>query len=319
MSAPVVADRRALGTSGLEVSGLCVGTAAWGAHSPDHGVTVDEHDALAAAARMFGGPMNYLDTSNNYGDGEAERRIGRAIASRGGLPAGFVLQTKLDRDPRSGSFSPARLRSSLDESLARLGLDRVPALLLHDPEHIGFAEASRAGGALDTLVAMRDEGLADAIGVGGGPAAMLIEFVHTEALDIVLTHSRFTLVDRTADALITSAHERGVAVVNGAVFAGGVLASYPRSTDLYAYGPGDPRLLAVVDAMGHACATAGVPLAAAAVQQSLRDPRITSTVCGVNTPEQVDRLLELATAPIPDELWAVLDGLTPAPETWRND
>ncbi|WP_200807820.1 aldo/keto reductase [Demequina sp. NBRC 110056] len=319
MNAPDVADRRALGRTDLEVTPVSIGTASWGPSSPDHGVVVTEDEALAAAARVMDGPFNVLDTSNNYGGGESERRIGRAIAARGGLPQGFVLQTKVDRDPATGTFDADRVRRSFEESLDRLGLDRVPSLLLHDPEHLGFAEAARPRGPLDALVSLRDEGLTDVIGVGGGPASMLLEFVRTDLLDVVLTHNRFTLVDRTADALITEAHQRGMGVLNGAVFAGGVLATHPRTSSLYGYAAGDPRLLGTIDAMGRACAEAGVPIAAAALQWSLRDERITSTVCGVGSAAQVDEIAALAAVPIPADLWNLLDDLAPRPDLWRND
>lgn len=79
--------------------------------------------------------MNVLDTANSYGLGRSEERIGAVIRERGGLPNGFVLSTKLDRDAESGRFDGARARRSLKESLERLGLDRVQILHLHNPEH----------------------------------------------------------------------------------------------------------------------------------------------------------------------------------------
>ena len=311
--------RATLAATGIEVTRLCIGTAAWGLTSADHGITVQQDQAVAAALHVMDGPVNYLDTSNNYGEGEAERRIGLAIEHRGGLPDGFVLQTKLDRDPDTGSFAPDRLRRSLEESLERLGVDRVPVVLLHDPEHIGFDEAATPGGALDATVALKEAGLADAVGVGAGPASLLRQFVDTGALDVILTHNRLTLVDRTADALVDHAVEHGVAVLNAAVFAGGILADHPRTTDLYGYGRASTHLLASIDAMGRACARAGVPLGAAALQLSLRDARIASTVVGVASAEQADELLALADVPIADDLWAELAELAPRPDHWRRD
>lgn len=311
--------RAALGCTGIEVSKVCVGTAAWGVSSPDHGVSVPEEQAIAAALATFNGPLNYLDTSNNYGGGEAERRIGLAIARNGGLPPGFVLQTKLDRDPVTHSFDAGRLRQSLEQSLTRLGLDRVPVLFLHDPEAIGFEAAMEPGGPVDTTIALREEGYCDVIAVGGAPVSMMRQFVATDIFDVILTHNRYTLLDRSADVLIHEASDRGQGVLNGAVFAGGVLAQYPRTTDLYGYGKAHPDVLAAIDAMGKACADSGVALIDAALQFSLRDPRISSTVCGVESTAQLDDVLRSAVATIPEELWDELDALCPPPTRWRND
>ncbi|MCS5734662.1 aldo/keto reductase [Herbiconiux daphne] len=308
-----------LGRTGLRVSSICVGTAAWGVDSPVHGVTVSESDAVQTALRAFAGPVNMLDTSNNYGDGESERRIGEAVREAGGVPDGFVLQTKLDRHPVSGSFDADRMRASLDESLGRLGVDRLPILYLHDPEHIGFEAAMAPGGPVESLQRLRDEGYADHIGISGGPASMLLEFVETGLFDALITHNRFTLVDRTADRLIGAAHAAGVGVVNAAVYGGGILTQWPRASDRYHYSAAPTELLDAVDAMGAACDRHGVPLIAAALQFSTRDPRIASTVCGVVSPAQLDDAIENVSLPVPDDLWRELEQLCPSPATWIGD
>jgi D-threo-aldose 1-dehydrogenase len=307
-----------LGRTGLRVSALCVGTAAWGIDSPVHGVTVPEEAAVETAEHAFRGPVNILDTSNNYGDGESERRVGLAIR-RAGLPDGFVVQTKLDRDPVTGSFDPDRMRRSLDESLERLGLSRLPILYLHDPENIGFDAAMAPGGPVESLRMLRDEGFADHIGISGGPASMLERFVATGYFDALITHNRYTLVDRTADHLIDAAHAAGVGVLNAAVFGGGILTTWPRVSDRYHYAAAPEELLRAVDAMGAACERYGVPLIAAALQFSTRDRRIASTVCGVVTPQQLDEALANVQLEIPDALWDELESLCPSEAAWLRD
>lgn len=92
---------------------------------PEHyGYEVSEQAAMATISAAFRGPFNFIDTSNNYGAGAAERYIGRVLADAGGLPPGFVLATKADADPVSGDFSGDRVRRSVEESLERLGLDQ---------------------------------------------------------------------------------------------------------------------------------------------------------------------------------------------------
>ncbi len=310
---------RVLGRTGLSVSPLCLGTAAWGITSPVHGLTVSEDDAVALTLAAFAGPLTFLDTSNNYGDGESERRIGRAVRRAGGVPDGFVIQTKLDRDPGTDSFDPDRMRRSLAESLDRLGIDRVPVLHLHDPEHIGFEAAMRPGGPVDVLRSLRDEGYADFIGISGGPARMLTRFVETGVFDVLITHNRATLVDRTADPLLDAASAAGMGVVNAAIYGGGILASWPRTTDRYHYRTAAPAVLDAIDAMGAACSRHGVPLGVAALQSSLRDERIHSTVVGLVTPAQLDETVRMAETEVPESLWAELAALRPPRETWIDD
>jgi D-threo-aldose 1-dehydrogenase len=307
-----------LGRTGLRVSTICVGTAAWGVDSPVHGLTVPEDAAVETTIRAFQGPVNILDTSNNYGDGESERRIGLAIR-RVGIPDDFVVQTKLDRDPVTGSFDRDRMRASLEQSLERLGLPRVPILYLHDPENIGFDASLASGGPVESLQMLRDEGYADNIGISGGPASLLLRFVETGLFDTLITHNRYTLVDRTADRLIAAAHDAGVGVMNAAIFGGGILSRWPRVSDTYHYAAAPAELLQAVDSMGAACDRYGIPLIAAALQFSTRDPRVASTVCGVVSPGQLDEAIANVGLEIPDELWLELESLCPSEATWISD
>ncbi|WP_394550781.1 aldo/keto reductase [Agromyces sp. MMS24-JH15] len=318
MSAVRAAERVVLGRTGLAVAPVTIGTAAWGTASPVHGIVVPEADAIATVRAALAGPLNLVDTSNNYGDGESERRIGAALAGAE-VPDGFLVQTKLDRDPETGSFDGDRMRRSLEESLGRLGLERVPLLFLHDPEHISFEDATAPGGAVDTLVALRDEGWAERIGISGGPTRLLRRFVDLGLFDALITHNRFTLVDRTADELIDAAHEAGLGVQNAAVYGGGILSSWPRRSDRYHYAPAPAPVLAAVDAMGAACERHGVPLIAAALQSSTRDPRIHTTICGMVNPAQVADTVAMLDIVVPDELWDELDRLRPGRSTWIDD
>jgi D-threo-aldose 1-dehydrogenase len=266
---------------------------------------VPEDDAVATVRRALASPINFLDTGNNYGD--AERRIGIVLREHGGIPAGFVLETKVDRDMSSGDFSGDRVRRSVEESLERLGLDRLGLVHLHDPENISFEEGVAPGGPLEALQALKDEGVIAHLGVAGGPIDLLRRYIRTGAFSVVLTHNRYSLIDTSAEPLFEEAGELGVAVLNAAPFGGGVLAGAPQAQGYYGYQEAGPEILARIEALHAACARHGVPLAAAAVQFSTRDPRIVSTVVGVSKPERVDRLVELAQTPIPPELWDELN------------
>jgi D-threo-aldose 1-dehydrogenase len=293
--------RRTLGRTGLDVTPLCVGTSPLGNTPLPYAHDVPLEDALATVRRVFESPINFLDTGNNYGD--AERRIGIVLRELGGVPEGFVLQTKVDRDMTSGDFSGDRVRRSVHESLERLGLEQLGLVHLHDPENVSFEEGVAPGGPLEAMQALQAEGLIEQLGVAGGPIELLQRYIRTGAFAVVLTHNRFSLVDRSAEPLLDEAQALGVAVINAAPFGGGVLAGAPHSQGYYAYREAGPEILARIEALAAACRRHDVPLAAAALQFSMRDSRVVSTVAGTSRPERVDRLVELARAPIPPELW----------------
>jgi D-threo-aldose 1-dehydrogenase len=315
--APDALALRPLGRTGLQVTALCVGGSPLGNMSALYGYEVSTERALRTLRAVLAGPINFLDTSNNYGDGESERRIGAALREAGGLPDGFVLATKVDR-AASGDFSGARVRRSLQESLDRLGLERLALVYLHDPEHISFEDGVAPGGPVQALVDLQREGLIDHLGVAGGPIDLMRRYIRTGAFQVVITHNRFTLVDRSAEPLLDEARELDVAVVNAAPFGGGVLAKGPAAVRDYAYGPAHPDVMARIEAMDAACARHDVPLAAAALHFSLREARVASTIVGISAPERVEETVALARWPIPAGLWDEPLALVPAREVWLD-
>jgi D-threo-aldose 1-dehydrogenase len=297
----------AFGKTGLRVTTLCVGGAPLGDMPETFAYSVPEESALETIRTAFRSPIRFIDTAASYGDGESERRIGAVIKEIGGLPAGYVLATKADRNLQTGDFSGAQMRRSVERSLFLLGLDRLQIVHLHDPEHGSFEEITAPGGALEALVRMKEEGIVGALGVAGGPIDMEIRYVELGVFDAVVTHNRYTLLNRTAEPLIELAAQRGLAVLNAAPYGSGMLAKGPEAYARYAYQDAPPEMVERARRMEEVCARFGVPLAAAALQFSLRDPRITSTVVGMSRPERIWQTLELARHPIPGELWPQLD------------
>jgi D-threo-aldose 1-dehydrogenase len=310
---PDSSSRRPLGLTGLPVSSICVGCAPLGDMPETFDYSVSEQRAFETLHAVFGSPLNFLDTAAAYGDGESERRIGEVLREIGGLPDGYVLATKADRDLATGDFSGEQIRRSVERSLHLLGLDRLQLVYLHDPEYLNepgrepFEYMMAPGGPVEVLMRLKDEGVIEHLGIAGGPVDLMIRFVETDLFEAVITHNRYTLVNRTAESLLDVATDRGVAALNAAPYGSGILAKGPDAYARYEYREASQELVERVRATEGACREFGVPLAAAALQFSMRDPRVVSTIVGISRPERVEQTLELAAYPIPDELWSLLD------------
>jgi len=311
---------RPFGNTGLQVTALAVGLAPLANMPKTFGYEVPVDQAVETLHAIFRSPINFLDTAASYGDGESERRIGLVLHEYGEVPEGYVLATKVDRDLETRDYSGDQVRRSLVRSLQLLGLERLQLVYLHDPEYTTFENVMSRRGPLEVLLRFRDEGVIEHIGVAGGPIDLMIRYVETGAFEAVITHNRYTLLNRSAEPLLETAHRRGLAVVNAAPYGGGILARGPREFPRYSYLPASQDLLDRATRMETICRRAGVPLAAAALQFSLRDPRIVSTIVGISRPERVEQLVDLARHPISDQMWAELEAVGPVegdPEAGR--
>jgi D-threo-aldose 1-dehydrogenase len=315
----------ALGRGGVRVSALSLGTAPLG----NLFAPVADSDAEATVLAALGDGLAYLDTAPHYGLGLAERRLGRVLA---GLPRdSFVVSTKVGRllrplapgetaDPegfagappgkRVRDYSREGVRRSLEESLERLGLDRVDIVLVHDPDDY---EREAYEQAFPALAELRDQGAVGAIGAGMNQAEMLTRFVRDLDLDMVLVAGRYSLLDQTALAeLLPTCAARGTAVVVGGVFNSGLLAD-PRPGATFDYAPAAPGLVARAVRLAGVCAGHGVPLRAAALAFPFGHPAVTSVLVGARSAGEVQDAVAMFGRPVPGDLWAelVATGLLP--------
>jgi D-threo-aldose 1-dehydrogenase len=310
-----------LGRTDLSVSNICFGTSGLGDMPDTYGYAVDEARAKETVRAIFDGPAKFLDTARIYGLGRSETRVGAVIHELGGLPVGAVLSTKLDRDPETNRFDASQARRSLEESLRALGVDAVDLLHIHDPEHAAsLEEVTGPNGAIREIFRIKEEGLARAVGLAAGSVDVMMPILRDFDFHALMTHNRFTLANRNAEAMIDFAHARGMAVLNAAPYAGGVLAKGSEAYARYAYQEASDEMLSPIRRIEAICARHKVAPGAVALQFSMRDARITSTVCGVSKPERVRQTLEWASTPIPDGVWEELKSIayaTDDPESTR--
>jgi len=308
--------------TGLEVTELSFGTSSLGSMPDTYGYEVSEDRAQKTLNRFFQGPVNMLDTSRNYAMGESEKRIGKAIKENGGWPNGFLLSTKLDRNMDTLVLDKNRVRESLEESLKTLNVDSVDILFLHDPEYAkDINDITKKGGAMDELFKIKNEGLAKAAGVAMGKVDIMFPLLKDWDFDVIINHNRYTLLNREANEMYDYASSKNIAIFNAAPYAGGVLAKGPDNFKKVTYQDATEEKLAPAREFEKVCKKHNVELGAAALQFSLRDNRITSTICGVTSVESIEKNLAWANTNIPEEFWNEVLKLpysTKDPESERN-
>jgi len=282
-------------------------------------VADDEAHRVVEAAWQAG--IRFFDTAPLYGHGLAEQRLGAVLRAK--PREEFVLATKVgrllraDAPPEPGQaykgvppvnptydFSYDGVMRSVEESLTRLGLDRVDVLHIHDPdEH--FEEA--LAGAYRALDRLRAEGTIRAVGAGMNQAQMLVRFAREADFDCFLLAGRYTLLDRTGAAeLLPLCVEKSIAIIAGGVFNSGILAN-PRPGTTFNYQPAPPELVDRALRMQEICARHGVELKAAAIQFPLRHPAVASVLTGCRSVREVEENVRMFQAPIPSSLWDELD------------
>ena len=303
-------ERVPLGKSGLMVPPIAVGCAELADMPEAFGYSVPEDRAFETVWELLRGPLNFIDTAAWYGDGESERRIGLALREIGGLPEGAILETKAGRDPNGDDFRPDTVKRRFERSLSLLGVDKVHNCFIHDAEWTTFEAIMAPGGLMEILQDYKRQGVIGNIGIAAGPVELSMQFVQTDMLDVLITHNRYTLLNRTADPVHREAKRRGMGVLNAAPYGSGMLARGPDSYARYAYQIAPAELIEVTRMIQEICHRHGVPMAAAALQFSMRDPYIDVTIVGMSKPERVQQTIDLATLDIPEQLWADLATLS---------
>lgn len=322
-------ERVPIGKTGLSVTRLGFGGASIGGLYRE----VGDADAAAIVEHAWQLGVRYFDTAPLYGYGTSEMRIGHALADR--PRDAYVLSTKvgrlvreaerippdaeIDRQELDGredayyrgvgmrrmvlDYSSEGVTRSLEESLDRLGLERIDIAYIHDPDRHWQAAIEHAYPALERL---RTEGRLRAIGVGMNQAAMLARFARDGDFDVLLVANRYTLLDQGAlDELLPICERRGIAVTIGGVMNSGVLAD-PNSRATFDYRPAPADIVERARRLAAICSRHGVALRTAAIQFPLAHPAVASLIAGVRQIPHLDEYPLAMREPIPVDLWAEL-------------
>lgn len=305
---------------------------------------VPDTQARAVIDAALAAGVAYFDTAPHYGFGLSEARLGQALAGRD-----VAVSTKVGRrlepiqtDERerhgfvdAAPFEPVfdysydGVMRSFEDSLRRLGRDRVDILLAHDLGRDTHGEAHAdhmrdfLEGGYHAMRELKDAGAVGAIGLGVNEQAVCDEALDHVDLDVFLLAGRYTLLEQTAlDGFLPRCVERNVSIIVGGPFNSGALVEPPGGGPIhYNYAPASAEIVARVESLRRVCAAHGVPLAAAALQFPLAHPAVASVIPGMASPAQVADAIAWMETPIPAPLWEDLrvEGLlhpdAPVPST----
>ncbi len=302
---------RTVGRSDVRIGSLGFGAAALGGLYE----RVEAADAVAVIRRAVDLDVGLIDVAPLYGVGLAEQRVGEGLAA---LPAGTALppiSTKVgrvlvdgaagttifaDEAPRHAEFdlSERGIRTSLESSLERLGVDRVDLCFLHDPDD-REDEALRT--AFPAMRRLRDEGVVGAIGAGMNQAGALERFIGETDIDVVLLAGRWTLLEHDAATrrLLDRCAADGVAVVLGGVLNTGLLAG----GTTYDYVAAPVAVVARRDRLARVCADHDVDLARAAIRFGLGHPAVATVLVGARSVAEIETAAAAIREPMPTGLW----------------
>ena len=287
---------------------------------------ISDEEAEATVRAAWESGIRYFDTAPHYGLGLSERRLGRALST---YPRDeYILSTKVGRvlvpspetahlrdegamfdvpsdQRRVYDLSRDGVLRSIEDSLQRLGVDRIDIVYMHDPdEHWDAASTTGAG----TLTELRDQGVIGGFGAGMNQGEMLADLIEQTDVDIVMCAGRLTLLEQDrAERMLRLAAERDVAVVAAAVYNSGLLSREHVPEDAhFNYDQAPAEIIARARDIERICREHGASLPAAAVQFPLRYPQVVTVVAGMRGADQARETVDRLTAPLPDDLWLAL-------------
>jgi D-threo-aldose 1-dehydrogenase len=318
--------RRQIGTTDLAIDVLGFGCASLG--NLYHAVANEEASVILTTARANG--FRYFDTAPHYGQGLSERRVGDAL--RGSSE--YVLSTKVGRLLRPAGYAAERhgfvspmpfdiaydysydgVMRSFEDSLQRLGLDRIDILYMHDigPVTHGVDDDRLFPIAMDggyrAMDELRRSGRVSAIGLGVNEFEVCERAMEHGDWDCFLLAGRYTLLEQMSlDTFLPKCIDSDVSIVIGGAYNSGILATgvSGKGPWNYDYGPAPEDVVKKVAAIEGLCGEFNIPMAAPALQFPLAHPAVASVIPGIGKASRVDQTLKLFATEIPGEFWTAL-------------
>ena len=298
-----------LGKTGLAVSALSFGASSLGSEFRQ----IDEQEGIRTVHRALDLGINFLDVAPYYGRTKAETVLGKALR---GVPRDrYYLETKVGRyDRDTFDFTRERIRASIDESLARLGAEYVDVVQCHDVE---FADLNQiVDEALPTLRELQRQGKVRYLGVSGLPLKVFRTVLERTDLDAILSYCHYSLNDTALVELIPYLQGKGVGIVNASPLSMRLLSDVGPPD----WHPAPEEVKQRCSAAAAFCRQQGTSIAQLAVQFSLANPDIATTLIGTASPAHIEESVRWAETPLDPALLAeVLGILTPAHNvTWPS-
>jgi D-threo-aldose 1-dehydrogenase len=318
-----VTDLRLLPHGGARLTSLGLGTAGLaGLYAP-----ASEAQARATLQSAWDAGLRYFDTAPYYGHTLSEHRVGAFLREH--PREAFVLSTKVGRllFPDAGvrpmhngwahplpfrpqfDYSYDGVMHSFEDSLQRLGLERIDMLYVHDigrrthgDGHAMHWTALTRGGGFRAVEDLRDSGLIRAFGLGVNEAEVVHRCLQEARIDCTLLAGRYTLLEQDALPVLDECMRHGQAIVIGGPFNSGLLAGNGK----FDYADAPASVLSRADAMRAACAEFGVPVQAAALQFPLAHPACVSCLTGARSPAELEQNVAWFEQPIPAAMWHAL-------------
>ena len=293
---------RTLGSSDLSVHPLCLGGNIFG-------WTADEQQSFAVLDAYAAAGGNFIDTADSYSSwihgnsgGESETIIGRWMAARGNRDD-IVVATKVGKKPGLEGLAPTTIRRAAEESLARLGTDRIDLYYAHLDDETTSLEATL--GAFGELIAEGKVRHIAASNYGAPRLAEALAIARENGLpEYVAVQPHYNLVfrDEYEGALADLCVREGIGCVPYFALASGFLTGKyrPGAPGVRSARAGsaraylDDRGIAVLAALDEVAAAHGTTVAAVALSWLAAQPGVVSPIASARTPEQLADLLPLA-------------------------
>ncbi len=288
-------EYREIGKTGMVVSALSFGASSLG------GVfhAIKEKEAVEAVFAAVEGGINFIDVSPYYGHYKAETVLGKALKD---IPRDkYYLSTKVGRYGKDGvntwDYSARRATESVYESMERLNIEHIDLINVHDIEFADLHQVAEE--TLPALVELRDKGIVSHVGITDLQPENLqrvVEHVPAGTVESILCFCHYCLNDDLMTEYFDWFEERGIGIINASPLSMGLLLS----RGVPDWHPADRRLVEACARAAAHCAAKGYPIEKLAVQYSISNPRIATTLFSSANPDNVRKNIAVAEE-APDE------------------